>query len=251
MEKTIKERLIEYMKYKSLSQKRFETTAGLSNGYINSLRKSPSATKLQSIICAFPDLNQTWLLTGEGEMLNTVEVTPLEQGETTDYTTSKAGISFKQREDGQIIMEVPVVPISALGSPEDEFATLLADDEVEKMQFLVDCVHHGKYVAFRVDGDSMDDGTRNGFARNDIVLVRELSRDKWLPKLHYRDWPYWVVVFGNNVRIKEIIDQDDAGNITLHSLNPSPEYTDFTLNLDQVSRLFNIVQHVLHPIIFK
>lgn len=102
-----------------------------------------------------------------------------------------------------------------------------------------------------VDGDSMDDGTRNGFARKDLVLVRELQRDKWLPRLHYRDWPYWVVVFGNNVRIKQIIDQDDAGNITLHSLNPSPEYCDFTLNVDDISRLYNVVQHIPHPNIFK
>ena len=57
------------MKYKGISQKKFEIAANLSNGYINSLRKSPSAAKLQNIIGAFPDLNRDWLLTGEGEML--------------------------------------------------------------------------------------------------------------------------------------------------------------------------------------
>ena len=250
METTVKERLIRYLKYKNLGQTKFEKMAGLSRGYITNLRKEPAASKLLNILNAAPDLNQQWLLTGTGDMLAT-DVTPMRPAETTDYTTSKSGLTFKQREDGKIIMEVPIVPISALGSNEDDWATIVENEELERMPFLVDAVHHGKYVAFRVDGDSMDDGTRFGFARKDLVLVRELSRDKWLPRLHFRDWPYWVVVFGNNVRIKQIIAQDDAGNITLHSLNPSPEYTDFTLNFDSISRLYNVVQHIPHPNIFK
>jgi transcriptional regulator with XRE-family HTH domain len=69
MEETVKQRLVKFLKYKELSQKRFEEAVGLSNGYINSLRKSPSATKLQMILGTYPELNQHWLLTGEGEML--------------------------------------------------------------------------------------------------------------------------------------------------------------------------------------
>jgi phage repressor protein C with HTH and peptisase S24 domain len=70
---SVKERLIRYIKYKRLSQRKFEEAANLSNGYINSLRHAPSATKLQSILDAFPDINHVWLLTGEGEMLNEEE----------------------------------------------------------------------------------------------------------------------------------------------------------------------------------
>lgn len=249
MKETVKERLIKFYEFKGLTKREFERSCGLSNGYIDKLRNCPSQQKLEIIYLTYPDLNKIWLLTGEGEMLTT-DVTPMTPGELQPYTTTKNGLEFMERSDGQIVMQVPVVPISALGSPEDEYATLLEDNEWETMSFVVDAVHHGKYFAFRVDGDSMDDGTRDSFARKDIVLVRELSRDKWLPKLYYNKWPFWVVVFGNNVRIKQIIDQDDEGNITLHSLNPSPEYTDFTLHLDDVSRLFNVIQHIPHPNIF-
>ena len=250
METTVKQRLIRYLKYKGIGQTKFEEMAGLSRGYITNLKKEPSASKLLNILNAATDLSQRWLLSGEGEMLST-DVTPLVHSELTDYATSKAGIIFKQREDGKLVMEVPVVPFSALGSMEDDYATLVSNEEIERMSFVVDEMHHGNYLCFKVEGDSMDDGTRNGFARRDYVLVRELARDKWLPKLHYSTWPYWVVVWGNNVRIKEIVAQDDQGNITLHSLNPSPEYTDFTLHLDQISKLYNVVQHVPHPNIFK
>ena len=248
METTVKQRLIEYLKLKGIGQNRFEKMAGLSIGYISKLRIEPSPTKLRGIINAAPDLNQEWLLTGKGEMLVT-DVTPMRKSELEEYTETKAGLKFFTREDGQIVMKVPVVPIAALGSPEDEFAELVKEHEGDTVSVVVDSVHHGSYVAFRVDGDSMDDGTRKSFERGDVVVVRELDRDKWLPKLHIRDWPFWVIVFGNCVRIKEIISQDET-SITCHSLNPSPEYTDFTLHLDDVSRLFNVIQKIPKAVFF-
>ena len=248
MESTVKQRLIRFVKYKGLSQKRFEEAVGLSNGYINNISKGIGAEKLQRILSVFPDLNQVWLLTGEGEMLNT-DVTPVRKSELKEFTETKAGLKFYEREDGQLIMKVPVVPIAALGSPEDEFAEIIKEHEGDTVSIVVDAVHHGSYIAFRVDGDSMDDGTRKSFERGDVVVVRELDRDKWLPKLHIRDWPFWVIVFGNCVRIKEIISQDET-SITCHSLNPSPEYTDFTLHLDDVSRLFNVIQKIPKAVFF-
>lgn len=244
METTVKQRLIIYLKYKGIGQNRFEKLAGISSGYISNLKSAPGSSHLLKILNAAPDLNKIWLLTGEGDMLTT-DVVPVRRSELEEYTETNAGLKFFQREDGQLVMKVPVVPIAVLGSPEDEFAEIIRDYDNDTVTIVVDTVHHGNYVAFRVDGDSMDDGTRNSFERGDIVVVRELSRDKWLPKLHYKTWPYWVVVFGNCVRIKQIIDQDETtGTITCHSLNPSPEFTDFTLNLDDIQRLFNVVQKV-------
>lgn len=73
MQQTVKERLMLFIKDKGLSQKRFEIAANLSNGYLNSLRHSPSSSKLQSILGAYPELNKTWLLTGDGDMYNIEE----------------------------------------------------------------------------------------------------------------------------------------------------------------------------------
>lgn len=66
---TVKERLIAFIKEKGLSQSRFEKMTGLSNGFVNNISKGIGADKLQKILCVYPDLNTTWLLTGEGEML--------------------------------------------------------------------------------------------------------------------------------------------------------------------------------------
>ena len=90
METTVKERLVKFLKYKGLSQKKFEETVGLANGYVNNIRRSVTSEKLQQIVRCFPDLNKAWLLTGEGEML-----LPQKESTTaiTDNSTSVAGNS--------------------------------------------------------------------------------------------------------------------------------------------------------------
>lgn len=247
MEHTVKQRLVHYLKYKKMGQNRFEDLAGISHGYIANLKNSPGLGHLEKILHAAPDLNKIWLLTGEGDMLNDSNVKLFELKDTLimeELHVTPNGTRFLQRDDGHMMMEVPMVPIAALGSPEDEWAEQQKNDTYEKVMFEVESVHHGNYWVFKVEGNSMNDGTYNGFRNGDTVLVRELPRDEWAPKLHISTWPYWVVVFDNNVRLKQIINQDtEAGTITLHSLNPSPEYCDFTIPLERISHLFNVIRH--------
>lgn len=251
MELTVKQRLVRYLAEKGIGQNKFERLAGISNGYIYNLKSTPKEGQLTKILQAAPDLNRVWLLTGEGEMLNT-DVAPVQAAEAVEeVTVNSHGNKFMQTPSG-MLMEVPVVPFAAMGSPLDEFAELIRNNGFEHVSFPVDGVHHGSYYAFRVEGDSMDDGTRDSFQPGDIVLVRELDRSDWAPRLHFGKWPYWVICWGNCVRLKQITAHDEAGStITCHSLNPSPEFTDFTLRLSDVHRLFNVIQVVPKPRVFS
>lgn len=65
----IKDRIVEFVKYKGMTMKSFEISCGLSNGYINSMRKGFGRDKLNNVLSVFPELNREWLLYGEGEML--------------------------------------------------------------------------------------------------------------------------------------------------------------------------------------
>ena len=69
MEQTVKQRLIEFLAFKGLSQKRFAEVVGVSSGYVNSIRQSIQPKTLHRIAMCFPDLNTGWLLTGNGDML--------------------------------------------------------------------------------------------------------------------------------------------------------------------------------------
>lgn len=70
MESTIKQRIKQFCNEIGISVKAFEEHSNLSNGYVNGISKSIGDEKLKTISLSFPQLNITWLLTGDGEMLN-------------------------------------------------------------------------------------------------------------------------------------------------------------------------------------
>ena len=74
MKKTVKQRLMEFIIYKGISQGKFERLCEMSNGYLNNLKKTLGAEKLQNVIRAFPELNTEWLLYGEGDMIKSPSV---------------------------------------------------------------------------------------------------------------------------------------------------------------------------------
>ena len=83
----VKERLREFIKYKEISERRFCQKIGVSNTYVNSIRKSIQPDKLKSISEAFPELNPIWLLTGDGDMIQPVNTNNV----TGNANTSVAG----------------------------------------------------------------------------------------------------------------------------------------------------------------
>jgi transcriptional regulator with XRE-family HTH domain len=108
MESTVKQRLIDFIKFKNLSQAKFEKAIGVSNGFVNNISKGIGADKLQRILNAYPELTSTWLLTGNGEMLkqdnssksseNTTLLQRLVDSLQTTIETQKALIDAKNAE---------------------------------------------------------------------------------------------------------------------------------------------------------
>lgn len=79
---SVKDRLIEFLKYEGLNKSEFGRRIGVSSAFITSMRKSIQPDKIRAIKKQFPNLNTNWLLTGEGEMLKSDnDATSLEMGE--------------------------------------------------------------------------------------------------------------------------------------------------------------------------
>ena len=190
--------------------------------------------------------NEEYLLGKEASMLKESNVSPASIGEDsgTFYTETHNGAKFYELPSGGYRMEVSLVPFAAYGRFANECNTLEPDqEEWTKEFFRTDKIVHGRYLAFEVKGDSMDDETRASFEEGDIVLVRELDRIHWRDGIRFREHPYWVVVFDSSVLIKQMVAQDlEKGTFTFHSLNPSPEYADFTLEMDEIRALYYVLQ---------
>lgn len=261
METTVKQRLIKFITYKDISIRQFEKEIGASNGYVNNISKSIGGSKLQRILSAFPDLSQRWLMDGEGPML--IDGQPSQQPpkapdvpeylsnavrseDVTDLVyaaENKHGGIFYRDQRGQLYMSAPRVPYAAYAQYPNPADSLEPNGEWGRVIYKVDKVAHGCYLSFDIKGDSMDNGNRLSLQDGDSVLARELERDNWRT-LRVGDHRFWVLVFGSSVLVKEIIAfNPTTGDITCHSLNPSPEYQDFNLNLDEVRHLYYVIKH--------
>ena len=107
----------------------------------------------------------------------------------------------------------------------------------------------GKYLAFEVSGDSMDNGNFKESCPDGIIVTgREIGRHLWKSKLHIHKWPNWIFVHKTEgIILKQIIKQDvEKGILTLHSLNPDKEkYPDFDVKMDDLEQIFNVVKRDL------
>lgn len=70
---SVKERLLEYIKFKKISARQFSLSLGMSATYVASMRKSIQPDTLNSIAIQYPDLDTGWLMTGEGKMLKNTD----------------------------------------------------------------------------------------------------------------------------------------------------------------------------------
>ena len=65
----VKSRLLDFVSYTQLSRRKFQERIGVSNSYIQNISESIGADVMNRISIQFPELNTSWLLTGEGSML--------------------------------------------------------------------------------------------------------------------------------------------------------------------------------------
>ena len=71
MDRMVKERLRTFIASKDMSVRRFEILCGFPNSFVSNIKRTTSPARLEVIASKFPELNITWLMTGNGEMLNT------------------------------------------------------------------------------------------------------------------------------------------------------------------------------------
>ncbi len=166
---------------------------------------------------------------------------------------TKSGNIIDELPSGKFLLTIPLVPHKAQATyiSEHEDADYVSD--LTKVSFVVDKVPQGKYMAFEIKNDSMNDATldrppsRDAILHGDIVLGRELQKPLWRDKLRINGingYPYWIIVHQKGIFCKQIVKHKvEQGVIWCHSLNNSPEFeSDFPLKLNECYQLFNIIK---------
>ena len=203
MELTVKQRLVRYLAEKGIGQNKFERLAGISNGYIYNLKSTPKEGQLTKILQAAPDLNRVWLLTGEGEMLNTDEPHPVK--------------SFTHG--------VPYYDVDfRLGFD------LMMNDQTARPDYLIDFAPYNKCdVWCNARGDSMAPTIANG----DIIALKEIADLSFLTN----DEIYAVVTTNDMRTIKRVRDEGDS----LLLIPDNKAYSDQRLPKTLVDKVYKVV----------
>lgn len=201
---SVKERLLQYIKYKGLSQAKFEKACGLSNGYVNNLRTSIGPNKIPTIVRQFPDLNIAWLVLGEkygGQMLKIQEKKEEEK--------SVAPIGHT----------LPLIPFEAVAGHGD---TIYEDEKVEDYYYVSEFKECDFLI--RVKGDSMSPK----FSGGDLLACRRVS------DVYFLQWGRCYVVYtkSQGVMVKRLHPSEKEGCIKCVSENV--KYAPFDVPMDDI-----------------
>lgn len=264
------ERVQYIMDKAEMNKNSFSEAIGMTNNVtitriINEKRK-PSRATCQKIINRFPEYSFDWLFSGEGEMENkkTINV----HGNNNQTAVSESGLALNIKNNtGSVnylthdslpkdqvtpnasyvsefdIQYVPLVNQYAYAGYLDGYNDITYLEQLPKIPFIVDHEGKGNYVAFEIKGDSMDDGTDEGYKEGEKVLCREIAQHLWSKsKLHLRKWDF-VIIHKDGILIKRIINHDvENHTITIHSLNDF--YPDNVIDLIEVKQIFNVIESI-------
>ena len=212
MENTVKQRIISFIKYQKLSQRKFENSINVSNGFVNNISKSIGADKLQRILSVYPDLNPDWLLYGEGEMLK----------------TSPGGVSAMPPPGGEAAHVVPLLPLSAQGGPLNDFVLSVREADCEKVVSPIP----GADLAITVSGDSMAPEYPNGSR----LLIKRINEKAFI------EWgKTYVLDTCNGSVIKRIVPSAKEGFVKCLSINTDPIYAPFEVALSDIYGIYKVL----------
>lgn len=211
---TVKDRTLEFIKFKGLTMKAFEQRCDLSTGYVTSMRKGYGSEKLNNVLTAFPELNREWLLYGEGDMLSS-----------TSSAQPQPSVKNERVVDDEAY-KVPLVPISALGGSLNDFNLAVKRDDCETVISPIKDID----MAIKISGDSMEPE----YPSDSQVFIKKVNERAFL------EWGrVYVLNTCNGIVIKRLMPTNDPNTVLCESINP--KYPPFEVNLENVNGVYRVI----------
>ncbi len=109
--------------------------------------------------------------------------------------------------------------------------------------FVIDFLTDEPHRIFEISGDSMNDGTCDSIPNKAYVLGLEIKKESFT-KSRPTSWNQsYVLVCSDRIICKQLTGYNKINkSLQCHNLNPSPEFKDFELPLDDVLQVFKIVK---------
>lgn len=210
----LKERLIAYISYKGLTVQSFEKSIGLSNGAVSKMGDNTRMSTLDRVSNFYPDLNRSWLLTGEGDMLKS-GTSNANQTQSTPKKSDKRG--------------VPYYNVDFIGGFD-----LVINDQTATPEYLIDYEPYNKATCWcNITGHSMEPEINHG----DMLALKEITDTSFLPV-----GEVYAIVTKNDMRtVKRLGPSDTPGCYTLVPTNKSPEYGVQELPKVMIERIFSVL----------
>lgn len=152
--------------------------------------------------------------------------------------------NFRDLGNGELLMLVPEVDMFSMAGYLEHIQDKEWIDDLPTVEMIVEKTARGRYLAFKVRGESMTDGTEKSIPHGATVIGREIQREIWYPRFHTHNWEEYIIVQKSRILVKSIKDQDfKKGTIVLSSYNPDKEmYPDEEINIDEIEDIFNVIE---------
>ena len=214
---TDSERIIEVKKFTGLSFNGLAKELGLNTAQtlydIKNGKHGISKEVAQKIQARYLNINYSWLITGEGEMLKPENDIKEEEKE------------YSPCED---VTFVPLVPVASKGGNIDEYTSSVKLSDCEKILSPTPNAE----IAITIRGDSMFPKYPNGT----IAFIKEIDADLFI------EWGrVYVLNTVNGSVTKVLTPSKKKGYIRCESLNPDKKFAPFDVPLKSIKGIYKIL----------
>lgn len=236
-EMTIRQ-LMDYTK--SVTKVEFAAKLGISSNLLHTWEKRDSPN-IKTIKAALPEININWLLTGEGEMLETPRTEQVEEAQKptdidaiTDVVPEEIVEAIKEvakeeaKEEFIAEVSVPMVSENVSVSPNVDLKAYVEDNGDEMEQFNVGDLLKSVKVGERITSSSMSPDLNNG----DFVFLRFIDKETMISgKIYYLE-------LKGLPRMARLV-KFEGDKLRLKASNP--KYDDIVIERDRVKNVARIV----------
>lgn len=161
---------------------------------------------------------------------------------------AKHGSVFYPLDHGKHLVMTPLILLEEYEKYIENIRSSIPEKNAFQIGFVLDTVEEETHRAFEISGDSMNDQSIQAIPNKAIVLALNFNKELFtVAGVDPQIWSqHYVLVCQDRITCKQVIEFDkQKASIRCHNLNPSPEYQDFEVPLEDLLQVFRVIKKQL------